>query len=148
MNEPIQERAPKPPGLLPKHVQPCNCGFGGSPTQAYFWLEWGCPSVQARFAESLVTVELLEVVRRWCSGQIRVYGSWLNQNEIDLGLFLRVMPRQNEESLLSKILRRKTDGWNRRMNRNWVTINWKFTRTAARPQKAIKDNLSRRHRRG
>jgi len=33
---------------------------------------------------------------------IRVHRSWLNQDEIEIGLFLRVMPRQNEESLLSR----------------------------------------------
>jgi hypothetical protein len=38
--------------------------------------------------------------------------------------------------------------WSRRMNRNRVTINWKFTRTAARPPKVIKENRSRRHRPG
>ncbi|MFZ3342467.1 MAG: IS630 family transposase [Terriglobales bacterium] len=59
------------------------------------------------------------------------HGSWLNQAEIEIGLFARqCLGRRRIPSL--KMLRREAKAWNRRMNRARVKINWKFDRRAAR----------------
>ena len=59
------------------------------------------------------------------------HGSWLNQAEIEIGLFSRQCLGKRRIPDLN-MLRRETCAWNRRMNRNRVKINWKFTRKAAR----------------
>lgn len=59
------------------------------------------------------------------------HGSWLNQVEIEIGLFSRQClgkRRIPDESTL----RRQAHAWNRRMNRRRVKINWGFTRQDAR----------------
>ena len=59
------------------------------------------------------------------------HGSWLNQAEIEIGLFSRqCLGRRRIPDLGS--LRRETRAWNRRMNRDKVKINWKFDRRSAR----------------
>ena len=59
------------------------------------------------------------------------HGSWLNQAEIEIGIFARqCLGRRRIPNL--KTLRRETRAWNRRMNRDRVKINWKFDRKAAR----------------
>lgn len=59
------------------------------------------------------------------------HGSWLNQAEIEIGLFARqCLGRRRIPTL--KMLRREAKAWNRRMNRSRVKINWKFDRRAAR----------------
>ncbi len=59
------------------------------------------------------------------------HGSWLNQAEIEIGLFSRQCLGNRRIPTL-KLLRREAKAWNRRMNRDCVTINWKFDRRAAR----------------
>src|SRR5208282_5873948 len=59
------------------------------------------------------------------------HGSWLNQAEIEIGLFSRQCPGKRRIPDLN-MLRRQTRAWNRRMNRIRVKINWTFTRKAAR----------------
>ncbi len=59
------------------------------------------------------------------------HGSWLNQAEIEIGLFSRQCLGTRRIPDL-KTLRREARSWNRRMNRNRVKINWKFARKAAR----------------
>ena len=59
------------------------------------------------------------------------HGSWLNQAEIEIGLFSRQCLGTRRIPDL-KTLRREARAWNRRMNRNRVKINWKFDRKAAR----------------
>ena len=59
------------------------------------------------------------------------HGSWLNQAEIEIGLFSRQCLGTRRIPDL-KTLRREARSWNRRMNRNRVKINWKFDRKAAR----------------
>ena len=59
------------------------------------------------------------------------HGSWLNQAEIEIGLFSRqCLGKRRIPSL--KILKAEAKAWNRRMNRDRVKINWKFDRRAAR----------------
>jgi hypothetical protein len=59
------------------------------------------------------------------------HGSWLNQAEIEIGLFSRqCLGKRRIPSL--KVLKAEAKAWNRRMNRDRVKINWKFDRRAAR----------------
>ena len=59
------------------------------------------------------------------------HGSWLNQAEIEIGLFSRqCLGKRRIPSL--KILKAEARAWNRRANRDRVKINWKFDRRAAR----------------
>src|ERR1017187_1251413 len=72
----------------------------------------------------------------WLWDRFRVHytpkhGSWLNQAEIEISLFSRqCLGRRRIPSLGD--LRREAKAWGRRMNRNRVTIDWRFTRKEAR----------------
>jgi transposase len=59
------------------------------------------------------------------------HGSWLNQAEIEISLFSRQCLGQRRIPSLGQ-LRREARAWNRKMNRDHVTINWKFSRKKAR----------------
>jgi hypothetical protein len=59
------------------------------------------------------------------------HGSWLNQAEIEIGIFSRQCLGTRRIPDL-KTLRREARAWNRRMNRDRIKINWKFDRKAAR----------------
>ncbi len=59
------------------------------------------------------------------------HGTWLNQAEIEIGLFSRQCLGTRRIADL-KTLRRESRAWNRRMNRDRIKINWKFDRRAAR----------------
>jgi transposase len=59
------------------------------------------------------------------------HGSWLNQAEIEIGIFSRQCLGTRRIPDL-KTLRREARSWNRRMNRARTKINWKFDRKAAR----------------
>jgi len=59
------------------------------------------------------------------------HGSWLNQAEIEIGLFARQCLGKRRMPDL-KYLQRESKAWNRRMNRDKVTIDWRFTRKKAR----------------
>ena len=59
------------------------------------------------------------------------HGSWLNQAEIEIGIFSgQCLGTRRIPDL--RTLRRETRAWNRRMNRDGIKINWKFDRKAAR----------------
>jgi len=73
------------------------------------------------------------------------HGSWLNQAEIEIGLFARQCLGTRRIPDL-KTLRKETGAWNRRMNRNTVAINWKFNRKAARRKFGYKRNSVMRSR--
>lgn len=61
------------------------------------------------------------------------HGSWLNQAEIEIGVFARqCMGKRRIPDL--KTLRREARAWNRRMNRNRVKINWKVRPQSRPPQ--------------
>jgi hypothetical protein len=59
------------------------------------------------------------------------HGSWLDQAEIEIGLFTRQCLGTRRVPDL-RTLRREARAWNRRMNRDRIKINWKFDRRAAR----------------
>jgi hypothetical protein len=59
------------------------------------------------------------------------HGSWLNQAEIEIGLFARQCLGKRRMPNL-KYLQRESKAWNRRMNRDKITIDWRFTRKKAR----------------
>ena len=58
------------------------------------------------------------------------HGSWLNQAEIEISLFSRQCLGMRRIPSLAE-LRREACAWNRKMSRNLVTIDWKFTRKKA-----------------
>jgi DDE superfamily endonuclease len=59
------------------------------------------------------------------------HGSWLNQAEIEIGMFSRqCLGKRRIPSL--KILKAEARAWSRRANRDRVKIAWKFDRKAAR----------------
>jgi len=67
------------------------------------------------------------------------HGSWLNQAEIEISLFSRQCLGQRRIPSL-RALRREARAWNRRINRQRVTINWRFTPTKARAKFGYKRN--------
>jgi hypothetical protein len=71
------------------------------------------------------------------------HGSWLNQAEIEIGIFSRQCLGKRRIPTL-KNLRREAKAWNRRMNRNRVKINWKFDRKTARRKFSYKQNSFKR----
>ena len=72
-----------------------------------------------------------EVWDRFTVHYTPTHGSWLNQAEIEIGLFSRQCLGKRRLASL-KILKAESRAWNRRMNRNRVQIAWKFDRKAAR----------------
>ena len=71
------------------------------------------------------------------------HGSWLNQAEIEIGIFSRQCLGTRRIPDL-QTLRREARSWNRRMNRARIRINWKFDRKAARRKFGYKKNVSKR----
>ena len=71
------------------------------------------------------------------------HGSWLNQAEIEIGIFSRqcLGVRRIPDF---KTLKREALAWNRRMNRDRIKINWTFNRKAARRKFGYKRNASKR----
>ena len=59
------------------------------------------------------------------------HGSWLNQAEIVIILFSRQCLGRRRIPSLSE-LQREAQTWDRKVNRDRVTINWQFTRSKAR----------------
>jgi hypothetical protein len=59
------------------------------------------------------------------------HGSWLNQAEIEIGLFSRQCLGKRRIPNLAT-LRREAAAWNRRVNREQVKIDWRFDRKQAR----------------
>ena len=72
-----------------------------------------------------------EVWDRFTVHYTPTHGSWLNQAEIEIGIFSRqCLGKRRIPSLTT--LRTQAKAWNRRMNRNKVKIEWKFDRKTAR----------------
>ena len=71
------------------------------------------------------------------------HGSWLNQAEIEIGIFSRQCLGNRRIPDL-KTLRCEVRAWNRGMNRNRIRINWKFDRRAARHKFGYKRNSFKR----
>jgi len=71
------------------------------------------------------------------------HGSWLNQAEIEIGMFARQCLGKRRIPDLNT-LRREARAWNRQMNRNRVKINWNLDRKAARRKFGYKWNSFKR----
>ena len=71
-----------------------------------------------------------EVWDRFTVHYTPAHGSWLNQAEIEIGIFSRQCLGKRRISSL-KILKAEARAWNRHMNRDRVKIAWKFDRQAA-----------------
>jgi len=72
-----------------------------------------------------------EVWNRFTVHYTPKHGSWLNQAEIEIGLFKRqCLGRRRIPDL--KTLRRESGAWNRRINRARTKITWTFDRKTAR----------------
>jgi hypothetical protein len=72
-----------------------------------------------------------EIWNRFTVHYTPTHGSWLNQAEIEIGIFSRQCLGNRRLSDLHT-LRRESQAWNRRMNRHHTKINWRFDRKAAR----------------
>ena len=84
-----------------------------------------------------------EVWDRFTVHYTPTHGSWLNQAEIEIGLFSRQCLGKRRIPDL-KTLRQEAKAWNRRMNRDRVKINWKFDRKTARRKFGYKSKPFRR----
>jgi DDE superfamily endonuclease len=71
------------------------------------------------------------------------HGSWLDQAEIEIGLYSRQCLGARRIPDL-QTLRRESRAWNRRVNRDRIKINWKFDRRAARRKFGYKSKPSTR----
>ena len=72
-----------------------------------------------------------EVWNRFTIHYTPTHGSWLNQAEIEIGIFARQCLGHRRIPDL-KTLRKEARAWNLRINRDQVKIFWKFDRKAAR----------------
>jgi hypothetical protein len=84
-----------------------------------------------------------EIWDRFTIHHTPTHGSWLNQAEIEIGIFSRQCLGGRRIPNL-KTLRRETRAWNRRMNRAQARINWKFDRKAARRKFGYKKKYFKR----
>ena len=80
-----------------------------------------------------------EVWDRFTVHYTPTHGSWLNQAEIEIGIFSRQCLGTRRIPNL-KTLRNEARAWNRRMNRDRVKINWKFDRKTVRRKFGYKKN--------
>jgi hypothetical protein len=71
------------------------------------------------------------------------HGSWLNQAEIEIGMFTRqCLGRRRLPDL--KTLRRESRTWSRRINAARTTIKWRFDRRTARRKFGYKRHFFKR----
>jgi transposase len=84
-----------------------------------------------------------EVWHRFTVHYTPKHGSWLNQAEIEIGIFARQCLGKRRIADL-KTLRREARAWNRQVNRNRVRINWEFDRKAARRKFGYNKNSFKR----
>jgi hypothetical protein len=84
-----------------------------------------------------------EVWDRFTVHYTPTHGSWLNQAEIEIGIFTRQCLGKRRIADL-KTLRREARAWNRRMNHDRVKITWKFDRKRARQKFHYKKKLFKR----
>ena len=84
-----------------------------------------------------------EIWDRFTVHHTPTHGSWLNQAEIEIGLFARpCLGRRRIPDL--KTLRRESRAWNRRVNRARTQIKWSFDRKTARQKFGYKRQPFRR----
>ena len=72
-----------------------------------------------------------------------LHGSWLNQAEIEISLFLRQCLGSRRIPDLGT-LRREASAWSLRVNRARLQINWKFDRKSARRKFGYRKNSFKR----
>jgi hypothetical protein len=84
-----------------------------------------------------------EVWKRFTVHHTPTHGSWLNQAEIEIGIFSRQCLGKRRIPNL-KTFRREARAWKRRMNHERVKIAWKFDRKAARRKFGYKRKSSTR----
>jgi hypothetical protein len=70
-----------------------------------------------------------QVWDRFTVHYMSTHGSWLNQTEIEIGIFSRQCQGKRRIPSLA-ILKAEARAWNRRVNRDRVKIAWKFDRKA------------------
>jgi hypothetical protein len=85
-----------------------------------------CKSLTAAFGAEIGG----EIWGRFTVHYTPTHGSWLNQAEIEIGMFSRQCFGKRRIPDL-KILRRQARAWNRRINCAGTKINWQFDRKAA-----------------
>jgi hypothetical protein len=83
------------------------------------------------WADVFGTEMAAEVWDRFTVHYMPTHGSWLNQAEIEIGIFSRQCLGCRRIPDL-KTLRREANAWNRRVNRDRVKISWEFDCKAAR----------------
>src|SRR5437868_8075145 len=86
-------------------------------------------SLSDRYGAEMAT----EVWDRFTVHYTPKHGSWLNQAEIEIGIFSRQCLGNRRIPDL-KALRREAGAWNRDINKRQTRINWTFDRRAARRQ--------------
>jgi hypothetical protein len=69
--------------------------------------------------------------RRFTVHHTPKHGSWLNQAEIEIGIFSRQCLGKRRIGNIDD-LTTETHAWNQRMNQDQTTIDWKFTRKKTR----------------
>ena len=84
-----------------------------------------------------------EIWERFTIHYTPTHGSWLNQAEIEVGLFARQCLGKRRIADF-KTLRREARAWNRRMNRERIQIAWQFNRKAARRKFGYKCKSTKR----
>jgi len=80
-----------------------------------------------------------QVWRRFAIHYTPKHGSWLNQAEIEIGIFARQCLGKRRIPDL-RTLRRQCKAWARRINKAGTKIDWKFDRKAARKTFGYKKN--------
>lgn len=70
------------------------------------------------------------------------HGSWLNQAELEIGLFSKQCLGKRRLGTI-QFLRAEARAWNRRTNRKRLTINWRFDRKQARKKFKYKYKTTR-----
>ena len=98
-----------------------------------------CKSLSDVFGDEMAT----EVWDRFTVHHTPTHGSWLNQAEIEIGIFARQCLGKRRIPDL-QTLRRETRAWNRRINRDGTKINWKFGRKEARRKFGYRNNSFKR----
>ena len=84
-----------------------------------------------------------EIWERFTVHYTPTHGSWLNQAEIEIGMFTRQCLGHRRIPDL-KTLRRESRAWNRRVNRARTQIKWQFDRKTARQKFGYKRQLFKR----
>ena len=73
----------------------------------------------------------MELWNRFTPHYTPKHGSWLNQAEIEIGIFSRQCLGKDRVGSI-QALRERASAWNKRANRQKLKIDWKFTVQKAR----------------